>query len=106
MHHHFYDRNKGNVVNLPVNYNELHFTERKMVREEYVAIQGGLCYHCGEPLVDVPPGKILSMRINKQLFPRGFFKWPVHLHHDHNTGMTIGAVHCYCNAVLWQYHGE
>jgi hypothetical protein len=30
----------------------------------------------------------------------------VHLHHSHETGMTIGAVHARCNAVLWQYHGE
>ena len=35
-----------------------------------------------------------------------FFKWPVHLHHCHDTGMTTGAVHCYCNAVLWQYPGK
>jgi hypothetical protein len=40
------------------------------------------------------------------LFPKNFLKWPVHLHHSHDTGMTIGAVHSYCNAVLWQYHNE
>jgi hypothetical protein len=28
------------------------------------------------------------------------------LHHCHQTGLTIGAVHAKCNAVLWQYHGE
>lgn len=32
--------------------------------------------------------------------------YPVHLHHDHKTGLTIGAVHAKCNAVLWQYYGE
>jgi hypothetical protein len=49
---------------------------------------------------------VMSKKINVDLFPPNFFKWPVHLHHDHRTGMTIGAVHCRCNAVLWQYHGE
>jgi hypothetical protein len=93
-------------MELPVNYNDIHFTERKKVREEYVKSQGGLCYHCGESLDGDPSGEVLALRVNKSLFPTGFFRWPVHLHHDHVTGMTIGAVHCYCNAVLWQYYGE
>jgi hypothetical protein len=40
------------------------------------------------------------------LFPELFLKYPVHLHHSHVTGLTIGAVHAYCNAVLWVYHDE
>jgi len=30
----------------------------------------------------------------------------MHLHHNHETDMTEGAVHAYCNAVLWQYEGK
>ncbi|AGI61771.1 hypothetical protein VCO139_0016 [Vibrio phage VCO139] len=41
-----------------------------------------------------------------KLFPKNMFQYPIHLHHDHNTGMTIGAVHARCNAVLWEYYGE
>lgn len=93
-------------MKLPVNYNEIHPSQRMMVREAYVIIQKNLCYHCNTPLTGSPPKEVTSRHINKKLFPVGFFKWPVHLHHDHNTGMTIGAVHNYCNAVLWQYHGE
>lgn len=93
-------------MKLPVNYNETHFTKRKFVREEYVRLQNGLCCHCNEPLDGKPSKEIRNKKINKNLFPRNFFKWPIHLHHDHNNGMTIGAVHCLCNAVLWQYHGE
>jgi len=54
------------------------------------------------------PPEFLSLekRIDWDLFPPGFLKNPVHLHHNHDTGMTIGAVHAYCNAVLWQYYGE
>jgi hypothetical protein len=44
--------------------------------------------------------------INQILFPKSFFKYPVHLHHCHKTGLTLGAVHHYCNAYLWQYLGE
>jgi hypothetical protein len=90
-------------VNLPVNYNEIHFSERKLVREEYTRIQAGKCHYCKQQL-SVRPSE--NKRVNKNLFPKKFFDWPVHLHHDHKTGMTIGAVHAYCNAVLWQYHGE
>ena len=96
----------GDRIKLPVNYEELKCKERRMVREEYIKLQKGKCYHCGASLDKNPCSSVRSMKIDKSLFPSNFFKFPVHLHHNHNTGMTIGAVHCYCNAVLWQYHGE
>lgn len=93
-------------MELPVNYNNLHWRERRVAREEYIALQKGICCHCGGALTEKPDESILSKPVNKRLFPENFFKWPVHLHHNHETGMTIGAVHNYCNAVLWQYYGE
>jgi hypothetical protein len=93
-------------MKLPVNYDKLHYTERKLVREEYIKLQRGFCYYCGTPLDGKPDRGVLSMPVDESLFPPNFFKSPVHLHHNHDTGMTIGAVHGYCNAVLWQYHGE
>ena len=93
-------------MSLPVNYHETHYSIRRLVREEYISQQKGLCHHCRSSLHRKPPRSILSWPINRALFPIGFFDWPIHLHHDHNTGMTIGAVYSYCNAVLWQYHGE
>jgi hypothetical protein len=93
-------------MNLPVNYNDLSVTYKRMVREEYQWQQRGICCHCGELLSENPSIEVLNMNINKQLFPKGFFNWPIHLHHNHETGMTIGAVHNRCNAALWQYYGE
>ena len=90
-------------MELPVNYNELHWKERRIVREEYIKLQKGKCCHCGDLLKEKPT---MDKLIDISLFPPNFFKWPVHLHHSHDTGITIGAVHNYCNAVLWQYHGE
>ncbi len=88
---------------LPVKYADLSFPERKSVREQYVVLQNGLCAHCkltlSEPAIETKP-------INLKLFPCNMFKYPVHLHHSRLTGMTIGAVHNYCNAYLWQYHRE
>ena len=97
---------RGGVMKLPVNYNKIHFTERRKVREEYIKLQDGKCYYCNSPLNQEPPKEILDKPVTERLYPDTFFKWPVHLHHDHCSGMTIGAVHCYCNAVLWEYENE
>ena len=90
-------------MKLPVDYNSLNWQELREVREEYIKRQGGKCHYCGAPLSGPPDNRA---HVNKKLFPPKFFNYPVHLHHDHTTGMTIGAVHAQCNAVLWQYHGE
>lgn len=93
-------------MDLPVKYKDLTWQERRDVRSQYWMIQDGKCYHCGNDLSSEAHEKVTSKKINKRLFPESFFKYPVHLHHCHKTGMTIGAVHNVCNAVLWQYHGE
>jgi len=93
-------------MELPVDYDKLKQWQRRLVRLEYIRLQNGKCYHCKKPLDGPAAKKILKKKLNRKMFPKGFLDWPVHLHHDHNTGLTIGAVHCYCNAVLWQYHGE
>jgi hypothetical protein len=93
-------------MELPINYDKSHWSIRRKAREQYIKQQEGKCCHCGEDLKKDPPENIMKKRINRRIFPKNFFKWPVHLHHDHNTGMTIGAIHSHCNAVLWQYHGE
>jgi hypothetical protein len=93
-------------MELPLNYNKLSQIERRTCRELYVVRQFGRCYHCKERLNAEPHIDILNKHVDLSLFPKGFLNNPVHLHHNHKTGMTIGAVHARCNAVLWQYHGE
>lgn len=93
-------------MKLPVKYDECSQTERKLIREEYTKLQENKCWLCQGPLDEGPDEKTESIWIDKTLFPPLFFKWPVHLHHCHKTGMTIGAVHAKCNAILWQYYGE
>jgi hypothetical protein len=94
------------AIALPARYDELTWQERREVRKAYVQKQDGKCHHCGASLEDGPAPSIMSKRINWRLFPANFLKHPIHLHHSHDTGLTIGAVHARCNAVLWQYHGE
>lgn len=93
-------------MKLPVNYDATAPSKRRLVRIEYVKQQLGKCQHCGELLFFQPTQKVLDAYIKESLFPPGFFNNPVHLHHDHLTGMTIGAVHARCNAYLWQHLGE
>lgn len=93
-------------MELPINYETAHWTTRKKAREQYIKNQEGLCYHCGSSLKGDASDEMKKLPIKKELFPVGFFDWPVHLHHSHETGLTVGAVHSFCNAILWQYHGE
>lgn len=91
---------------LPQDYNNLSQPQRREVRLEYVKIQENICSHCGEPLDQKPSKEVQEKKLDLRLFPKGFLRWPTHLHHDHDTGMTIGAIHARCNGVLWQYYGE
>jgi len=93
-------------MELPVNYDEISPSERRKVRLEYMKLQDKLCYYCKTKLFGDPSKEVQDKYINTKLFPDGFFNYPVHLHHNHDTGMTIGVVHDRCNAVLFQYHGE
>jgi hypothetical protein len=91
---------------LPIGYSTLTQPQRRLVREKYRVLQKDLCAHCEAPLTEEPASKIRKKKINESLFPPNFLQYPIHLHHHHDTDMTIGAVHALCNAVLWQYHGE
>ena len=61
---------------------------------------------CNERLDKPPPERISSLHIELRAFPPGFLDHPIHLQHSHDTGETEGAVHSYCNAVMWQYDGR
>jgi hypothetical protein len=93
-------------MNLPVDYTKLSPQQRRQVRLQYIAEQDNKCMYCGESLDEPAPERITSMPIIWKLFPPNFLQYPIHLQHCHKTGMTEGAVHNYCNAVLWQYEGR
>ena len=94
------------IIVVPAIYKDLSSQKRRAVREKYITMQEGKCYYCDSMLTAPPPKKVMGYKITTSKFPKSFFNYPVHLHHDHDTGLTIGAVHAFCNAVLWQYHGE
>jgi hypothetical protein len=93
-------------MKLPVDYNTLSPDKRRLVREEYFRQQGGYCMYCKGKLKEEPPQEVLDHPIRWSYFPPGFLNNPIHLQHNHTTGMTEGAIHAYCNAVLWQYGGR
>jgi len=93
-------------MQLPCLYRPMTTAQRRAVRLEYVVRQNNQCLHCKELLHALPSSEVQSASIDESLFPSHFFLYPVHLHHCHKTGLTIGAVHSRCNAHLWQYHGE
>lgn len=89
-----------------MDYNKLTFQQRRELREQYIKQQDGKCLYCGGQLSSSPLKEITDKKINWSLFPVNFLKYPVHLQHNHVTGLTEGAVHAYCNAVMWQYEGK
>jgi hypothetical protein len=91
---------------LPVDYDKLERWERREVRLQYIKEQNNKCYYCNEDLDEPAPKRITEKPVNWDLFPKGFLDYPIHLQHDHGTGMTEGAVHNHCNAVMWCYEGR
>ena len=91
------------VTMKPEAYSSLSWQERRTIRNAYVELQDNKCFHCGENLDDEPSDK---PPIVWSLFPENFLDHPVHLQHNHETDMTEGAVHAYCNAIMWQYEGR
>lgn len=93
-------------MNLPINYNTATIYQRKQARLEYIKLQNNICPFCKMPLNQLPSKDVLILSLDASLFPINFLKYPIHLHHDHNTGLTLGAIHAYCNGVLYQYYGQ
>jgi len=89
---------------LPLDYHCLTWDERREVRKLYINIQKNKCLFCGEDLDKDAPKEIIEKKIDWSLFPSNFLQYSIHLQHNHETGKTEGAVHNYCNAVMWQYH--
>ena len=91
---------------IPRYYKLLNRREIIDVRNYYIKLQKGKCWYCSKKLDRKPSRKVRKSYINERLFPKTMFKYPIHLHHSHKTGLTIGAVHCECNAYMWQYERQ
>jgi len=95
--------NSSFEVQLPAKYDDLTSAQRRAAREQYIILQKSMCMFCGATLHQQPPKEFRNLPINWDLFPKGFLDYPVHLQHKHQTGMTEGAVHSFCNAFMWNY---
>lgn len=92
--------------NLPLIYHEIPIEEKKYVRKQYMEEQNYKCMYCDEDILKPAPDFITKLKIDWGLFPPNFLKYPIHLQHSHDTGLTEGVVHNYCNAVMWQYENK
>ncbi len=91
---------------LPTDYTKLKWYERREVRQLYILKQKGKCFFCKEDLLQPAPKKITDKKIDWSYFPENFLKYPIRLQHCRKSRFTEGAVHNYCNAVMWQYHNR
>ncbi|MDX1406389.1 MAG: sigma factor-like helix-turn-helix DNA-binding protein [Woeseiaceae bacterium] len=90
----------------PQRYRDLNYNQRRKLCDEYVEYFKGRCPYCNE-LLDNEPHEFVRQsadEIDWDTLPggkEGFLKNPVHLHHDHKTGLALAAVHAMCNAHSW-----
>ena len=103
---------------LPINYTTSNSYTRRKVRLQYIALQRNKCCYCGHPFSNEQPTDMVD-RIRpyyKALLAVAFqpldspierlFTHPIHLHHSHSNGETIGAVHAVCNYILLAEHNQ
>jgi hypothetical protein len=93
----------GFQIALPTIYENLNTIQKRAVREKYIKLQHYECFFCGSSLYQDAPKELRELPIDWELFPDGFLNYPVHLQHNHTTGLTEGAVHSFCNAFMWNY---
>ena len=91
------------MIKLPANYRGLNWQARRAVRQQYIQEQNNECFYCGGDLRKEVPTELTDIPIDWSLFPTNFLQYPEHLQHNHKTGMTEGAVHSFCNALMWNY---
>lgn len=94
------------MIELPTIYDDLTPLQKANARHKYTKRQKNKCFYCLGSLSLDPPKNITDKPINLRKFPPGFLNHPIHLQHDHDTGLTEGAVHAYCNAVMFEYEGR
>lgn len=93
----------------PQRYRDLNANQHRKLRDEYVEYFRGRCLYCDGQLDDEPHEFVRQSadEIEWDNLPgskEGFLKNPVHLHHDHETGLTLGPIHALCNAHSWHFY--
>lgn len=88
---------------LPHRYSDLNTSQRRKLREQYVEHFRGRCLYCDEPLNDKPHEYVRAKATSIAWWnlpggKKGFLSNPIHLHHDHDTDLTLAAIHALCNA--------
>jgi hypothetical protein len=93
----------------PQRYSDLNTSQRRKLRENYVVHFQGRCIYCDEPLND-KPHEFVRAKATSIWWPnlpggrKGFLSNSVHLHHDHETDLTLGPVHALCNAHSYHFY--
>jgi hypothetical protein len=93
----------------PQKYDDLNSEEKRKLREQYIEWFNGRCLYCEEMLEDEPHKFVRQSADDIEWDDlhggkEGFLSNPVHLHHDHETGLTLAPLHALCNAHSWHFN--
>lgn len=86
-------------LQLPTKYSSLSGQRRAAVKEAYICLQRERCWLCGDSLYALPTFIVDNPNVVQLCYNQLAEQFPLQLHHDHDTDMTLGVTHAECNAI-------
>ena len=87
-------------LELPTKYSSLSGERLSAVKEAYICLQRERCWLCGNNLWGLPKYIVENPKLMALCFNKLAEQMPYHLHHDHDTGLTLGVTHAECNIII------
>jgi hypothetical protein len=84
-------------LDLPTKYSSLSGERKSAVISAYICLQRERCWLCGDSLYELPTFIVENPKLMALSYNELAEEHPHHLHHDHDTGLTLGVTHAECN---------
>lgn len=86
-------------LELPTKYSSLSGERLAVVKEAYICLQRERCWLCGGNLYELPNHVVDNPNLIGLCSSQLAEQHPLHLHHNHDTGLTLGVAHAECNII-------
>ena len=87
-------------LELPTKYSSLSGERLSAVKEAYICLQRERCWLCGNNLYELSKYLVDNPKLMPLCGNELAERYPLHLHHDHDTGLTLGVTHAECNIII------
>lgn len=86
-------------LELPTKYSSLSGERLSAVKDAYICLQRERCWLCGDNLYELPKYIVDNPNYMGLCYNQLAEQTPLHLHHNHDTGLTLGVAHAECNII-------